>query len=345
MTCTNCGASLAPDAKFCQRCGTPAAAVPPVDATPEAPVIPPPTPVPPPPPVAAAPPAEVPRPAAAPTPVPTATAAPGPKIGPGVSYTPIQPTKRSTWWIVPLVIVGIVIVAWLLLAGLPFGGDEEVRAVDTRATETIAEGTATAQNDPMNSGTLIEVPGDEPLTTETTAPPMQTDTTGSIGLPTPTPPATATQAPPAAQPPVTQTQRPPVTQTQPPPRTTPTPVPRPNPPVIQPRPQPPQQPRQQPRPITPPPPAPRPAPVQTGEISESEAAGTLSSFVRSNNPYDTRSDCLQIRSHGYRNVGYTFSVWDACVEGGGSQMLGRWRVDSKTREVFRQRGDGRFLRP
>lgn len=291
--CANCGASLAPDAKFCQRCGTPVAAPP---VPPEAPAVPPP--------VAA--PAAAPKPGARP-------------IGPGVSYTPVQPQKRSTWWIIPLVIVGIVVIAWLLLAGLPFGRDEN-RVVATQETETIAEGTATA-GEPMNSGTLIEVPGDEPMTTETTAPPMATDTTGSLTVPAPVPP-------PAPAPTATQPPAPAPTQTQPPP-------------PVQPQPQP----RPQPRPVTPPPASPAPAPAPSSEISESEAAATLSSYVRSNNPYDTRGDCLQVRSQGYRNAGYTFSVWDACVSGGGSRMLGRWRVDSKTREVFRQSDDGRYLRP
>jgi hypothetical protein len=105
--------------------------------------------------------------------------------------------------------------------------------------------------------------------------------------------------------------------------------------------------------VTPPPP-PRPAPTPPapatpepgGEISESEAGSTLRRYINSSNYYDGVSgDCLSIRGHGYSNVGYTFSVWDGCVSGGGSRMLGRWRVDSKTREVFRQREDGRFLRP
>ncbi|HYO77482.1 MAG TPA: hypothetical protein VE010_13555, partial [Thermoanaerobaculia bacterium] len=103
-----------------------------------------------------------------------------------------------------------------------------------------------------------------------------------------------------------------------------------------------------PRRVTPPPAAPPQQASQTpsGEISDAQAAATLRGFIASSNYYDGVSgDCVQVRSHGYRNVGYTFSVWDGCMAGGGSRMLGRWRVDSKTREVFRQREDGRFLRP
>jgi hypothetical protein len=215
----------------------------------------------------------------------------------------VAPAKRSTWWIVPLVIVGLVLVAWLLLAGLPFGRDR--RVVATATTETIAEGTASPQPEP--TGTLVEVGQDDeiPLETETAPPAVVTQTT---------PPVTQTEAP-APAPVVVEERRPPVT---------PAPV------------------RQPPAPR--PQPAPQPAPARA-ELSEDEAASVLRGHLGSNNPYDVSADCLQVRGAGYRNVGYGFSVWDACVSGGGSRMLGRWRVDAKTREVFRQRDDGRYLRP
>ncbi len=226
----------------------------------------------------------------------------------------------------PLVIVGLVVIAWLLLAGLPFGGREE-EAENQPATETIAEGTTTRA--PMTTGTVLELPGDSiPDTTSTTQPPLQTGAppTATIvepGAPVATPPAGA--APVRTNPAPARTNPAPARTAPAPVRTTPEPV-RTPPPAVQ--------------------PAPRaePQPARAAEISEDDAAGTLrgyaSGFYR-----DVSGDCLQIRSHGYRNVGYTFSVWDACVSGGGSRMLGRWRVDSKTREVFRQHDDGRFLRP
>ena len=226
-----------------------------------------------------------------------------------VSTVPVAQARRSTWWIVPLVIVGLVLVAWLLLVGLPFG--REKRVVATATTETIAEATATAQ--PAPTGTIVEV-GDTmepPFTTETAPPPLATQT---------------------IPPPMTQTIPTPVIVED-------RPVPRPVPP--QPRPTVPT-----PTPTPTPAPAPTPAPTEpAGEITESEAFGVIRGHLASNNPYDVASNCLQVRSAGYRNVGYTFSVWDACVSGGGSRMLGRWRVDAKTREVFRQGDDGRYLRP
>jgi type IV secretory pathway VirB10-like protein len=217
------------------------------------------------------------------------------------STAPIVPARRSTWWIVPAVIVGLVVIAWLLLAGLPFGRDE--RVVTTETTETIAEGTVEAAA-PMETGTVVDL-GDtaEPPFATQTAPPPATQTQ---------PPLTQTQ--PATQPPPVIVAEPPST-----------PAPRPAPPPTTTR-------------------APQPPQEETpDEISESEASSTLRAHLGRANPYDGVSlGCLQIRSVGYRNAGYTFSVWDACVEGGGSRMLGRWRVDAKTREVFRQNEAGRY---
>jgi hypothetical protein len=254
---------------------------------------------------------------------------------------------------VPAVIVGLVILAWLLLAGLPFGGREEDRASAKAATETIAEGTTTARNEPI-TGTVIEVPGgDDPLltetgTTQTSEPPGAADAPTAGG--TAGGNAGGTAAPPASTPRVVEE---PAGRTAPAPRTTPTPAPRQVPVPARTAPAPP--PRRTPAPAvvrTVPPPPPAPAPSQNaggpggGEISDSQAAATLRSYITSNSYYaGVSGDCVQVRSQGYSNVGYTYAVWDGCVTGGGSRMLGRWRVDSKTREVFRQREDGRYLRP
>jgi hypothetical protein len=228
------------------------------------------------------------------------------------------PARRSTWWIVPLVIVGLIVVAWLLLAGLPFGGEDK-RVVATSTTETIAEGTATVR--PIETGTVVEVGQDDEFATETAPPPPLATATQPVPTPTQTtPPATQTQ-------PVIVEER--LEPRQPaaipaPPR----PIPRPQPVENNPAPR------------------PEPRPAASAEISESEATSVLRGHLAGSNPYEgVSSSCMQLRSLGYRNVGYTFAAWDTCVEGGGSRMLGRWRVDSKTREVFRQRDDGRYLRP
>jgi len=242
------------------------------------------------------------QPQAVPYPVPPAAAAP----------PSIAPARRSTWWIVPVVIVGLILVAWLLLAGLPFGGDDK-RVVATATTETIAEGTVTAR--PVETGTVVEVGQDDEFATETAPPPPLATATQTVPTQT-APPATQTQ-PVIVEEPLEQRQPSAIP-------AGPRPIPRPQPVEDG--------------------PAPRPAPA--AEISESEASAALRGHLAGSNPYDGVSGrCMQLRSIGYRNVGYTFAVWDACVEGGGSRMLGRWRVDAKTREVFRQGDDGRYLKP
>ena len=100
------------------------------------------------------------------------------------------------------------------------------------------------------------------------------------------------------------------------------------------------QPLPQPRPVTPP-----PAPSRA-ELTPDEATATLRNYVRSTRYYDVAGECIRVENNGYRNAGYAMEVWHSCPgSGGGSRLLGRWRVDAKTREVFRQRDDGRYLRP
>ena len=98
-----------------------------------------------------------------------------------------------------------------------------------------------------------------------------------------------------------------------------------------------------PRIETPQPPVVRdePSPQSAAEISDAEATQILSRHLAATNTYDVASSCLGIRNLGYKNVGYTLEVVDRCAGG----TLGRWRVDSKTRELFRQQSDGRYLRP
>lgn len=282
LHCANCGAPLALDAQFCPRCGH-AVAKPPSRFPQATPATPPPvvTPVTPVTPVTAA------TPPAAPTEV--VHARPG----------------RVPWWIVPLVIVGIIVIAWLIMAGLPFGGRDADRPIVAQpASETIAEGTAPSAP-PPSSATIVDV---DPYEGD----PVPTATATTTTTRTVPPPATTTTA---APPPSTATVPPPV--------------------IVD------ERPRPVPRPQPVPPPAAAPS-----EISESQAEAVLRGYVTSRRYYDgVRPECVQLRGSGYRNVGYGFSVWDSCAAEGGSRMLGRWRVDAKTQEVFVQRDDGRFLRP
>lgn len=95
-------------------------------------------------------------------------------------------------------------------------------------------------------------------------------------------------------------------------------------------------------PVPPPAPAaPRVEPSREGEISEEEAVATLQGFLDARNYYNIDNSCVSVRSLGYQNAGHTLEVSDRC----NSRSLGRWRVDSKTRELYRQRADGRYLQP
>ncbi|MBV8516210.1 MAG: zinc ribbon domain-containing protein [Acidobacteria bacterium] len=220
------------------------------------------------------------------------------------AQTPPVRAARATWWIVPATIVALLLIAWLLLKGMPFGGGED-RATTTRvATETIAEGTATTappSSTPSDSGTVVDLTETQ---SETTPPNVATSATTS----------TATSTVPVTPPPRTAME---ITPPPPAPRETPPPAPRP----VE---------------TTPP-----PSPSSSAEISESEAVAVLRGYVTSRDYYGIGAACTNITSHGYRNVGYTMEVFDSCSH----RMLGRWRVDAKTREVFRQQDDGRYLRP
>ena len=182
------------------------------------------------------------------------------------------PAPRNRWWIVPSILIGVVVLGWLFLRGMPFGTSEA--PPERPRVETIAEGTASAgQATAEESATIVDV--DMPADDE----PERT-----------TPPQTRQPVPPAQ----------------------------------------------------PPAPAPRQAPA---EITSSDAEAILRNYVTSADYYRVRGECLRINNRGYRNVGYTLEIWDACQPGGASRMLGSWRVDAKTREVFRRRDDGRYLRP
>ena len=79
-----------------------------------------------------------------------------------------------------------------------------------------------------------------------------------------------------------------------------------------------------------------------GEVTERQAVSAVQDYVTARNFYDdVDDDCIRVSSLGYRNRGYTVQVSDSCD----SRTLGRWRVDTLTGELYRQREDGRYLRP
>lgn len=191
----------------------------------------------------------------------------------------------------PSVLVGIVALAWLVLAGMPFGTSDEAPAKPQ--FDTVAEAPASAP-----PATIVEVPPDDAhggtLPSAITEP-----TIASEGSSPQTSPAVETQK----------------GKTRP----------------------------QDEQPIPPAPSSGRTrAPL---EISPSDAEGILRNYVTATDYYRVKDACLRINNRGYKNVGYTLEIWNVCEPDGASRMLGSWRIDAKTREVFRRRDDGRYLRP
>ena len=76
-------------------------------------------------------------------------------------------------------------------------------------------------------------------------------------------------------------------------------------------------------------------------MSSGEATAILRDYIARTEYYDLDSGCLRLTEEEYRNAGYTIIVADRCE----SRVLGRWRIDAKTSAVYRQREDGRYLRP
>jgi hypothetical protein len=78
-----------------------------------------------------------------------------------------------------------------------------------------------------------------------------------------------------------------------------------------------------------------------GEITQSQAAATLRGYIGGRADLGVSSDCLDVSTVEYKNRGYTMNAADRCDQ----KSLGRWRVDSLTREVFRQSSNGRYVNP
>jgi hypothetical protein len=294
--CTVCGAPVPPGSRFCPKCGT--AVVTLADSASE------------------------PAKAAAPVPPPAA------------ARRPVESRSSAPWWVVPVVIVGLIVIAWVVMANMPDRGEGRVTLSEVETVEPSAT--------PAETGTLVEMNGDDTTTRTALQPPMIIEevtpqTTTYIDSAPPPPYA----APPTVIPPVPQPQ----------PMPTPSPVITPAPPAAQPRPapvSPPPATQPRPAPVAPPVAAPEPPPASRAtdeRISEGEAVSRVRQYIASRRVYDTSTACTSVRSRGLVNEGYTIEVWDSCGAGGGSRRLGRWRVDVKTGEIFRQRDDGRYLAP
>jgi hypothetical protein len=269
-----------------------------------------------------------------PNPSPAAPLAPPPYTPP-----PNPPKSGAAWLIVAGVTVLVIVLGlWAMLSGMPFGNKQPKTASAQQPLDTIGESSAPA------SGTVSQIGEPAPLTPAPAPRTSTVDTTGTFATTTTSMPADVATAPPSTAPqtatfapapvPVPVTRPAPVPVTRPavqPPRPTPQPVPQPSP---------------QSRPAPPPAPAPQPASSSDGQLDEQGAIIRLRSFIAQSNPYDVPARCLDISSLGFSNRGYTLQVSQGtCGGSAAARTLDRWRVDTLTREVFRQRSDGRFLRP
>lgn len=81
--------------------------------------------------------------------------------------------------------------------------------------------------------------------------------------------------------------------------------------------------------------------VPRGVLSEEESVATLRGYISGRADYGVSRDCLSIVSRGYSNRGYNLEARDRCDD----KSLGRWRVDTQTARVYRQKADGRYLSP
>ena len=209
---------------------------------------------------------------------------------------------------VPIGIIALILILWFVVARRPADSSQTAR------TETVAV-VQEAQSTTAGTATITEIapPGFSTTTTsvpsDVTQQPVTEPATDSITFSTQAP-VPAPVAPSAAR----------VNPSQPPtPARTVVPAPTPARRAEQ---------------------APAPA-SRGGELGESETIAVLRDYIGSRAEYASPSDCLVIASEGYKNRGYTLSVRNRCD----GHSFGRWRVDTLTREVFRQRPHGRFLKP
>ena len=86
--------------------------------------------------------------------------------------------------------------------------------------------------------------------------------------------------------------------------------------------------------------------VRGGQISEEQAIHQLMAWIKSNRYYDFPLDCLRAKSLGYKNAGYTIELAaEGCPGNTPEGLVGRWRVDAKTAEIYVQNEAGKYVSP
>lgn len=219
---------------------------------------------------------------------------------------PAKPPRSGLFLVISLLSVAVLFVLiWFALSRFPFGTETGSSVDEVSEPKPVSRSSGST-----DTGVIEEL---EPPPALPGALPDTSLQQPPLSAPVLTPPNIGT----APLPPL---------ETSPPPVVTPAPA---NPPA------------QVPAPSTP-----DPAQDAPAEISGGAATDRLWRYITNANYYNRASDCYSLRQLGYRNVGYGFEVWSRpCDDDDGSpELLGRWRVDAKTGEVFVQR-NGRYLRP
>lgn len=68
--------------------------------------------------------------------------------------------------------------------------------------------------------------------------------------------------------------------------------------------------------------------------------------MKSHRYYDFPPDCLRAKSLGYKNSGYTIKLAaEGCAGNTPEGVVGRWRVDAKTGEIYVQNRSGKYVSP
>jgi hypothetical protein len=90
---------------------------------------------------------------------------------------------------------------------------------------------------------------------------------------------------------------------------------------------------------------PDPAGVGAPLLTEAQASSALLNRLVETNYYAAPASCLQIKSQGLKNAGYTLEILGKGCPGRADGLLGRWRVDAKSGELFVQHEDGKYRAP
>ena len=74
-------------------------------------------------------------------------------------------------------------------------------------------------------------------------------------------------------------------------------------------------------------------------LSEGEAIQSLTTGITKNGYQGIAANCLNPKSLGYKNEGYTVEVYNSCSN---NALIGRWRVGAKDGNLYLQSDDGKY---